>query len=144
MDIRERLAIWALRLLGVGFVLFGALFAFAPEATLRTFNRWGEWFGITTELPPEGVGFWRVLTIAFMVIVTVLAFWGSVRTPAQRALLTVLIIGKATSSLTALAFYLWERPLFIYLLNFVVDGAIALLVGVCLMWLQRGVSVPSR
>jgi len=144
MGTREQLAVWILRLLGLGFALFGVLFAFAPEATLHTFNRWGEWFGITTMLPPEGVGLWRVLTIAFMMMVTVLAFWGSVRTPAQHALLTVLIIGKATSSLVALAFYFWERPLFIYLLNFVVDGAIALLVWLCKVWLRQGASRQSQ
>ncbi len=144
MEARERLAVWILRLLGAGFALFGALFAFAHEATLRTFNRWGEPLGFTTALPSEGVGLWRVLTIAFMMMVTVLAFWGSVRTPAQRALLVVLIIGKATSSLTALAFYFWERPLFLYLLNFIVDGSIALLVGLCLAWLSRGAQERAR
>lgn len=133
-----RLATWVLRVLGAGFAVFGVLFAVAPDATLATFNRWGAWFGIEVELPPSGVGLWRVLAVAYMAVVTVLAFWGSVPSPAQSTLLTVLVVAKATSALLALGFYFWDRPLFIYLLNCVVDGSIAAIVGVCLRWLRRG------
>lgn len=132
-----RIATWVLRLLGIGFAVFGALFAIAPDATLATFNRWGVWFGMELELPPSGVGLWRVLAVAYMVVVTVLAFWGSVPSPAQGALLVMLVLAKASSALLALGFYFWDRPLFLYLLNCIVDGSIAVVVGVCIRWLRR-------
>lgn|GEM_PF-1642779 len=133
----ERWAVWLLRLLGAGFLVFGLLFAFAPEATLRYFASWGVPLGwpLPTEMP-EG-GLWRVLTVAYMAMVTVLAFWGSVRTPVQPALLGLLAFGKAASALTALLFYWTVQPQFLYLLNFVVDGSIALLVLLCRYWLRQ-------
>ncbi len=135
MAIHERIAVWLLRLMGVGFVVFGGLFALLPEATLRTVNAWGSWVGIHTELPAGEGGLWRALAVAYMAMVAVLAFWGSVRTAAQRALLSVLVVGKATSALMALALYLWERPAFVYLLGSLVDATIALLVALCIAWL---------
>jgi len=133
----ERWAVWLLRLLGAGFLVFGLLFAFAPEATLRYFASWGVPLGwpLPTEMP-EG-GLWRVLTVAYMAMVTVLAFWGSVRTPVQPALLGLLAFGKAASALTALLFYWTVQSQFLYLLNFVVDGSIALLVLLCRYWLRQ-------
>ncbi|CUU10842.1 hypothetical protein GBSOP10_108210 [Armatimonadetes bacterium GBS] len=132
----QKAAPWVLRALGVGFALFGALFAFAPQATLEYFSQWGTALGWEATSPEAG-GFWRVLAVAFMVIVTVLAFWGSVPSPAQPALLMMLFIGKASSSLGALLFYWLESPQFLYLLNFVVDGAIALIVLWCRQVLKK-------
>lgn len=123
----QKVAPWVLRALGVGFAVFGALFAFAPQATLEYFSQWGVALGWEATSPELG-GLWRVLAVAFMVMVTVLAFWGSVPSPAQPALLMMLAIGKASSSLGALLFYWIESPQFLYLLNFIVDGALALIV----------------
>ena len=43
-----------------------------------------------------------------------------------RALLLVLAVGKTASSLATLGFYLFDSDVFIYLLNFFVDGFLAL------------------
>ena len=43
-----------------------------------------------------------------------------------RALLLVLAVGKTASSLATLGFYLFDQDVFIYLLNFFVDGFLAL------------------
>jgi len=132
-----RVAVWALRLLGVGFLVFGLLFAFAPTATVDYFSQWGTALGWKELPPPTDGGFWRVLAIAFMVMVTVLAFWGAQPTPARPTLLMVLVVGKLSSSIGALLFYWWVAPHFIYLLNFVVDGTIALVVLWCRQVLMR-------
>jgi hypothetical protein len=59
-----------------------------------------------------------------------------------RPLLGVLAVGKAASSLAALGFYLFDDDVFIYLLNFLVDG---FLVGVSLLlWSIAGrIGVPA-
>ena len=44
-----------------------------------------------------------------------------------RPLLLVLAAGKTASSLTTGAFYLFDSHVFIYLLNFLVDGFLAIL-----------------
>jgi hypothetical protein len=43
-----------------------------------------------------------------------------------RPVLLVLAAGKTASSLAALGFYVFDQDVFIYLLNFVVDGFLAL------------------
>ncbi|GBC92032.1 hypothetical protein HRbin15_00493 [bacterium HR15] len=137
-------AVWILRLLGAGFLAFGLLFAFAPSATVGYFSQWGVALG-WTQLPSEGEdGFWRVLAVAFMVMVTVLAFWGAQPTPARPALLMVLAVGKLSSSLLALLFYWQVAPYFIYLLNFIVDGIIALVVFGCRQVLVQEASSGGR
>jgi hypothetical protein len=50
--------------------------------------------------------------------------------PRYRPFLLVLAAGKAASSLSALGFFVYDSDVFIYLLNFIVDG---LLVGVALL-----------
>ncbi len=134
-------AVWVLRLLGVGFLVFGLLFAFAPAGTLEYFNRWGQALGWQEPMPLDEGGLWRVLAVAFMVMVTVLAFWGAQPTPARPALLMVLTLGKLSSSLLALLFYWLVAPHFIYLLNFAVDGSIALIVFWCRQVLRGADSV---
>jgi hypothetical protein len=47
-----------------------------------------------------------------------------------RPLLLVLAAGKAASSLAGLGFFVFDQDVFIYLLNFIVDG---FLVGVALL-----------
>ena len=41
-------------------------------------------------------------------------------------LLLLLAVGKVSSSLSALGFYLFDQHVFIYLLNFLVDGSLVL------------------
>jgi hypothetical protein len=63
-----------------------------------------------------------------MALVTLLAA-EIARDPRGRAhLMPILAAGKATSSLTCLAYFVGTQPAFVYLLNALVDGSLALLV----------------
>ena len=55
-----------------------------------------------------------------------------------RPLLLVLAAGKTASSLAALGFYLFDQDVFIYLLNFLVDGFLALRRAVALVARRAG------
>lgn len=107
-------------LLGWAFLITGALFFFFPDGTISFLNGLGKGFG----LPPAPFvthRFWLSLGTAYMVLVTALSFLIS-RNPGQRRdLMLLLALGKGTSSLTSLWFFLSHNPYFVYLANFFVD-----------------------
>ena len=71
-----------------------------------------------------------------MVVITGICLVVQTDVVRYRPLLLVLAAGKAASSLAALGFYLFDQDVFIYLLNFLVDG---FLVAVALMlWSVTG------
>ncbi len=108
------------------FAAVGAIFVLAPNGTIRVINAVGAWFGDFPPAPESELRFWLSLGFAYMVLVTVLAWVASNDPYRRRDLLLILAAGKAASSLSCLAFYLWTEPCFIYLLNFLVDGSIVL------------------
>src|SRR5436309_2883393 len=72
--------------------------------------------------------FWLSLAVAYMVLVTLLAA-EIARDPRARVhLMPILAAGKATSSLTCLGYFVASSPTFVYLLNALVDGSLALIV----------------
>ena len=62
-----------------------------------------------------------------MVVITGICLLAQTDVVRYRPLLLVLAAGKAASSLGSLAFFLFDQDVFIYLLNFLVDGFLALL-----------------
>ena len=61
----------------------------------------------------------------------------------RRSLLLVLAAGKTASSLGSLGFYLFDQDVFIYLLNFLVDGFLA--AAALLLWSVAGrIGEPGR
>jgi hypothetical protein len=66
-----------------------------------------------------------------MVLITAICLVAQTDVVRYRALIAILAVGKTTSSLTALAFYVFDEHVFIYLLNFLVDGFLA----VAALWL---------
>jgi hypothetical protein len=62
-----------------------------------------------------------------MVVITGICLVAQMDVARYRPILLVLAAGKAASSLAALGFFLFDDNVFIYLLNFVVDGYLALL-----------------
>jgi hypothetical protein len=64
-----------------------------------------------------------------MTVITGIALVVSTDVVRYRPFLLVLAAGKAASALTAGAFFVWHEDVFIYLLNFLVDGS---LVGIAL------------
>ena len=61
-----------------------------------------------------------------MVVITGICLVAQADVVRYRPLLLVLAVGKAASSLTSLAFFLFDDDVFVYLLNFLVDGSLVL------------------
>ncbi|MFN3928040.1 MAG: hypothetical protein ACK4OK_00185 [Thermoflexus sp.] len=131
---RETLARSILAALALAFAITGLGFVLFPESVLQGVEALGRSIG--SFRPPAEGRFWLVLAFAYMVLVTVLAGLSAWDPQRFRPMLWVLALGKLTSSLTALAFFTLDRPAFIYLLNFLVDGGIVLLVGACALLLR--------
>jgi hypothetical protein len=62
-----------------------------------------------------------------MVVITGICLLAQTDVVRYRALLLILAAGKTASSLGSLAFFVIQDQVFIYLLNFLVDGFLALL-----------------
>lgn len=123
------------RLLAWTFAGVGLIFLLAPNGTVRTINVLGSLFRVFPPAPESQLRFWLSLGFAYMALVTVLA-WRIADDPrANRALMPVLATGKFASSFTCLLFFLFHQPTFLYLLNFLVDGSIVMIVLGCYVWL---------
>lgn len=116
-----------LRYWAATFAVVGALFVLAPNGTVRVINALGSWLGDFPPAPESDLKFWLSLGFSYMVLVTVLSWLASNDLYGRKLLLLILSTGKAASSLSCLVFYLASEPCFIYLLNFIVDGSIVLM-----------------
>jgi hypothetical protein len=123
----ERFIVLNLRLLAVTFAVVGILFIAVPSGVLDTISDVGEWFGNDTRAPHTQVYLWLALSFAYMVVITGICLLAQTDVVRYRALLLILAAGKTASSLGSLAFFLIQEHVFIYLLNFLVDGFLALL-----------------
>ena len=138
------------RLLAWTFAVVGLIFLLAPNGTVRTINAVGSIFRVFPPAPESELRFWLSLGVAYMALVTLLA-WRIADDPrANRGLMPILAAGKFASSFTCLLFFLFDRPTFLYLLNFLVDGSILLIVLGCYAWVgaveqsARHAAEPSR
>jgi nitric oxide reductase large subunit len=123
----ERFVVLNLRLLAVTFAVVGILFVAVPSGVLDVISDVGEWFGNDTRAPHTTEYFWLALGFAYMVVITGICVLAQTDVVRYRPLLLVLAAGKTASSLGTLAFFLIQEPVFICLLNFLVDGFLALL-----------------
>lgn len=132
----ERFVVFSLRLLAASFAVVGLLFIAAPSDVLDVVSDLGEWLGNDTRAPHTGVKLWLALAFAYMVVITGICLLAQADVVRYRPLLPVLAAGKAASSLASLGFFVFDEPVFIYLLNFLVDGS---LVFVALwLWVLAG------
>lgn len=106
----ERFVVGSLRLMALGFAAVGVLFVAVPGAFVD---------GTDDRL-------WLALAFAYMVVITGTALLAQADVVRYRPLLLVLAAGKTASSLGSLAYLLFEEDSFFLLLNFVVDGFLAL------------------
>jgi hypothetical protein len=108
----------------------GLIFLFMPEGVLGFFDGLSPQVG----LQPAGqaAGFYLVLVVAYMYLVTLLAGW-MFASPQNPTLPVLLINAKAASAILSFGLFTIRQPVLIYLGNGVVDGLIA--VGVVLMYL---------
>ena len=127
----ERVVVLNLRLLAVSFAVVGFLFIAFPDGVLDVISDLGDELGDFTRAPETEEKFWLALGFAYMVVIAGICAVAQADVVRYRPLLLVLAAGKTASSLAALGFYLFDSDVFIYLLNFVVDGFLA----VTALWL---------
>lgn len=123
----EAFVVLSLRLLAVSFAVVGVLFIAVPSGVLDAISDVGEWFGNSTRAPHTQEDLWLGLAFAYMVVIAGICVIAQMDVVRYRPLLLLLAAGKTASSLAALAFFLIDEHVFIYLLNFLVDGSLALL-----------------
>jgi hypothetical protein len=123
----EAFVVLSLRLLAVSFAVVGILFIAVPSGVLDTISDLGELLGNNTRAPHTQEDLWLALAFAYMVVITGICVVAQMDVVRYRPLLLVLAVGKTASSLGSLAFFLVDEHVFIYLLNFLVDGFLALL-----------------
>jgi hypothetical protein len=132
----ERFVVLNLRLLAVSFAVVGILFIAVPNGVLDVISDLGDDIGSFTTAPETVEKLWLALAFAYMVVITGICVVVQADVLRYRPLLLVLAAGKTASSLAALAFYVFDSHVFIYLLNFIVDG---FLVGISLLlWSVAG------
>jgi hypothetical protein len=125
----ERAVALTMRGLAITFAVVGILFISTPDGVVGRLDDVGDWFGDFPAGPPSEQKFWLALGFAYMTVITALALVIATDVRRFRPMLLVLAAGKAASSLAAGAYFVFEREVFIYLANFVVDAS---LVGVAL------------
>jgi hypothetical protein len=136
----ERFVVLNLRLLAASFAVTGILFIAAPDGVLDVISDVGEWFGDFPRAPETTEQLWLALGFAYMVVITGICVVAQADVVRYRPLLLVLAAGKTASSLAGLGFFVFDQDVFIYLLNFLVDG---FLVGVALLlWSLAGRVAP--
>ena len=132
----ERFVVLNLRLMAVGFAITGFFFIAWPDGTLARLTEFGDNFGDFAAAPETDERLWLSLGFAYMVVITGICLVVQLDIVRYRPLLLVLAAGKTASSLAALGFFAFDQDVFVYLLNFLVDG---FLVGVSLLlWSLTG------
>lgn len=122
----ERFVVFNLRLLALSFAVVGILFIAVPDGVLDVISDLGDEIGGFSRAPETEEKLWLALGFAYMVVITGICAVAQADVVRYRPLLLVLAVGKAASSLASLGFYLFDEDVFIYLLNFLVDGFLAL------------------
>jgi hypothetical protein len=122
----ERFVVLSLRLLAASFAAVGLLFIVTPDGVLNTLSDLGDSIGSFTPAPETTEQLWLALGFAYMVVIAGICLVAQADVVRYRPLLLVLAAGKTASSLASLGFYLFDQDVFAYLLNFLVDGFLAL------------------
>lgn len=132
----QRTVVLVMRALVVAFGVSGILFLFVPDTVISTLDDVGDALGGFTDGPASEQKLWVALSFAYMVVITGIAAVVSTDVVRYRPLILVLAAGKVASSVPALAFFVFHREDFMYLVTFLVDGS---LVGVCVAcWVLAG------
>jgi hypothetical protein len=122
----ERFVVLSLRLMAASFAVVGILFITVPNGVLDTISDLGDSLGDFAPAPHGSEELWLALAFAYMVVITGICLVIQADVVRYRPLLLVLAAGKTASSLGSVGFYLFDQDVFIYLLNFLVDGFLAL------------------
>lgn len=111
--------------LAVIFALVGAIFLLRPEGTLAFFNGMSRRLGLAEG--PAGRSFFGVLAVAYMYVVTALA-WLMYRSPGDKTYPWLLAQAKIASSVLSFLMFALQAPWLVYLVNGLVDGLIGIAV----------------
>ena len=125
-DRAEKFVVLNLRLLAASFAVVGLCFIVFQNGVLDVISDLGDDIGSFTRAPHTDEQFWLALGFAYMVVITGICLVCQADVVSYRPFLLVLAAGKTASSLAALGFYVFDSDVFIYLLNFLVDGFLAL------------------
>ena len=125
-DRAEKFVVLNLRLLAASFAVVGLCFIVFQNGVLDVISDLGDDIGSFTRAPHTDEQFWLALGFAYMVVITGICLVCQADVVRYRPFLLVLAVGKTASSLATLGFYLFDSDVFIYLLNFLVDGFLAL------------------
>jgi hypothetical protein len=125
-----------MRQLALGFAVVGILFIATPDGVIHTIDDLGRQLGSFAKGPPTREKLWLGLGFAYMTVITGIALVVSLDVTRFRPLLLVLAAGKVASSLAAGAYFVWSQDVFIYLLNFIVDGLLVAVALAC--WALAG------
>ena len=123
----ESFVVLTLRLLALSFAVVGILFIAVPNGVLDVISDLGDDLGGFSRAPHGTEQLWLALGFSYMVVIAGLCAIAQADVVRYRPLLLLLALGKTASSLAALGFYLFDEDVFAYLLNFLVDGSLALL-----------------
>jgi len=110
--------------LAVVFAAVGLIFLLAPGAVFRLFNIISRPLGMAPS-PETGYQFYLILAVAYMYVVTVLA-WLMFRQPGNKAYPLLLWQTKLASALLSFCLFFFHQPYLVYLANGIIDGAIGL------------------
>ncbi len=110
--------------LSVLFGIVGLIFLVLPEQILSFFNAISPYFGLA-ESPVQGANFFLILAVAYMYLVTMLAFM-MYRNPRNSSFPLLLIHGKSASSIISIILFIVQGHFLIYVVNAITDGSIAL------------------
>jgi hypothetical protein len=116
----------SLRLLALSFAAVGILFIAVPSGVLDTISDLGDSIGSFPRAPHGTEQLWLALGFAYMVVIAGICLVAQADVVRYRPLLLVLAAGKTASSLASLGFFVFDQDVFVYLLNFLVDGFLAL------------------
>jgi hypothetical protein len=125
-DRAEKFVVLNLRLLAASFALVGLAFIVFQNGVLDVISDLGDDIGGFTRAPHTDEQFWLALGFAYMVVITGICLVAQADVVRYRPFLLVLAAGKTASSLAALGFFVFDQDVFIYLLNFLVDGFLAI------------------
>jgi hypothetical protein len=108
------------------FAAVGIIFVSIPDKVLSFFNTLSSFVGMV-QSPVAGWNFYLILATGYMYLVTILAFL-MFRHPDNREYPLLLTHAKLASSIVSLALFVLNAHYLIYLANFIMDGAIGILV----------------
>jgi len=118
-------------IMALTFAVVGLIFLFMADGVLIFFNELSKQLGMMPA-PVAGTDFYLVLAVAYMCVVTLLAF-KMYRQPENRQYPVLLINAKTASSVLSILLFIFQQPYLIYITNAIVDGSIALFLWLLLL-----------